>query len=107
MHKMTVVEMGMLRWIYGKTKKARIKNNNNNKHFMEHLGVTSIEEKLRETCLRWFKHVQHMLATAPLGKSFSLQVDGQPRKRGLPNRTWMEVLGMINMKIRNISKDLN
>ena len=53
---MSVVEMRMLRWIYGKTMKDRIRK----ERIQEHLGVASLGDKLGETCLRWFGHVQYI-----------------------------------------------
>ena len=52
-HKMDVVDMRMLRWICGKARKEKIRND----HFREHLGIATIEDKIRETRLRWFGHV--------------------------------------------------
>ena len=42
--------------------------------------------------MRWFEHVQHKMATTPLRKSLAMQVDGPPRVRGRPKRTWMEIV---------------
>ena len=72
MHRMTAVEMKMLRWIDGKIRKDRIRN----EHFREHLEVATIDDKLRDTHLRWLGRVECRLATSPLKKSFSMQVDG-------------------------------
>ena len=62
-----------------------------NKQFREHLRVISIADKLRETHLRWFEHVQHKLAIAPLRKNLAMQVNGPPRGTGRQKRIWMEV----------------
>ena len=40
-----------------------------------------------------------------LGHRTNMQVDGPPRGRGRPNRTWMEIVTIDLMKY-NISKDL-
>ena len=45
MHKMNVAEMRMLRWMCGKNRKEKIRN----ERFREHLGVASIRDKIRET----------------------------------------------------------
>lgn len=89
MHKMDAVEMRMLRWMCGKTSNDRIRN----ERFREHLGVATIVDKIRETRLRWFGHVQRRLVR----KSLAMTVDGPPRGRGMPKRTWMEVV-KIDMK---------
>ena len=43
----------LLRWMCGKIRKVGIRY----ERFLEHFGVASIDDKLRETCLRWFGHV--------------------------------------------------
>ena len=97
MHKMDVAEMTMLRWMCGKTRKDRIRN----EHFRKHLGVAIIGDKIRETRLRWFGHVQ----CRPARKSLAMKVDGLPRGRGKPKRTWMEVV-KIDLKKCNLSENL-
>ena len=64
MHKMDVVEMRMLRWMSGKTRRDKIIS----KRFREHLGVASIGDKIREIRLRWFGHVQSRPATMSVRK---------------------------------------
>jgi hypothetical protein len=51
---MNVVEIRMLRWICGHTRKDRIKNDN----IRDKLGITPIQEKLVQHRLRWFDHIQ-------------------------------------------------
>lgn len=36
-----------------------------------------------ETCLKWFGHVQHRPLSVPVMVSFSMQVDGPFKKKGL------------------------
>ena len=43
----------MLKWLCGKTRNDKIKN----EQFGKHLGVSSIGDKIRKTHLRWFRHV--------------------------------------------------
>ena len=45
--------MRMLRWIYSKTKKDRIRND----RIRTDLEIALIDVKLREHTLRWFGHV--------------------------------------------------
>ncbi|KAI8562254.1 hypothetical protein RHMOL_Rhmol03G0020600 [Rhododendron molle] len=50
---MSVAKMRMLRWMCGKTRRDRVRNET----VREIVGVAPIEEKLRENRLRWFRHV--------------------------------------------------
>lgn len=50
MHKMSVVEMWLLKWMFGETRKDWIKN----EQIRKYLEITSIGDKLRETSLRLF-----------------------------------------------------
>ena len=43
-----------------------------NECLWEHLGVASIDSKIRETCLRWFEHAQRMPEAMLVKKSFSM-----------------------------------
>ena len=52
--KMSVIEMRMLRWMSGKTRKDRVRN----EYIREWVGVVPIEDKLKENRLRWFDHIQ-------------------------------------------------
>ena len=49
----SVVEMRMLRWICGHTRRDQVQNND----IRDKLGVAPIEEKLVQHRLRWFGHV--------------------------------------------------
>jgi hypothetical protein len=59
-HKMSVIEIRMLRWISGITKKNKIRN----EKICLKIGVAPIDEKMRESCLRWFGHVQRRAINA-------------------------------------------
>ena len=61
-------------------------------------------DKIRETRLRWFEHVQHKPATESVRKSLAMKVNGPQRERDRPKRMWMEVVN-IDMKY-NLSEDL-
>ena len=58
--KMSIADMRMLRWMCGKTRNDRIKNAN----IHNRLGVTQIEDKLRDNRLWWFGHICHMSTDA-------------------------------------------
>ena len=40
------------------------------------IGVAPIDEKMRESCLRWFGHVQRRAINEPVRKSELIQVQG-------------------------------
>src|SRR4029450_2942072 len=77
LHKVNVAEMRMLRWMCGKTRKDRIRN----EHIRERVGVAPIEDKMRENQLRWFGHVQRRPLTASVRKSDMVQIEGNARGR--------------------------
>ena len=52
-HKISVTEMRISRWISGNTKKDR----HQNEEIHSKIRVAPIDEKIGETCLRWFGHV--------------------------------------------------
>jgi hypothetical protein len=81
--KMSVAEMRMLRWICGHTRKDRIRNND----IMDKLGVTPIQEKLVQHCLRWFGHIQRMPPEAPVRNSILCRPENTRKGRDRPRLT--------------------
>ncbi|KAL6513478.1 hypothetical protein OROGR_020964 [Orobanche gracilis] len=61
-HKMPVAEMRMLRWMCGHTRKDRVRN----EIIRTKVGVTCIENKMRENRLRWFGHIKRREMSAPV-----------------------------------------
>jgi hypothetical protein len=51
--KRSLALMRMLRWMCGKTREDRIRNDN----IRVNVGVVSMVENMVETSLRWFRHV--------------------------------------------------
>ncbi len=100
-HKMSVAEMRMLRWMSGKTRKDRIRNES----IRGSLGVAPIGDKMRESRLRWFGHVQRRPMTAPVRRSETMQVEGARRTRGRPKLTWVEVVRR-DMAACNLTADM-
>ena len=80
--------MRMLRWMSDKTRKDKIRN----EFIHGSLGVVPIGDKMRESRLRWFGHVQRRPMTAPMRRSETIQVEGAKRTRGRPKLTWVEVV---------------
>lgn len=67
----------------GKTRKDKIRN----EFIRESLGVALIGDKMRESRLRWFGHVQRRPMTTPMKWSETIQVEGARRTRGRPKFT--------------------
>jgi hypothetical protein len=57
-----VVEMRMLRWMYGQTRRDRVQNDD----VQDRVGVAPIAEKLVQRRLRWFGHIQRRPPNAPV-----------------------------------------
>ncbi|PKA59726.1 isoleucyl-tRNA synthetase [Apostasia shenzhenica] len=63
-NKINVAEMRMLRWMCGYTRKDRMRN----EYIRKKVGVAPIEDKLRESRLRWFGHLNRRPIEAPVRK---------------------------------------
>jgi hypothetical protein len=70
--------MRMLRWIYGNTRRDRVRNDD----IRERLGVAPVEEKLVQHRLRWFGHIQRRPAEAPVRSGVIKQSGNEKRGRG-------------------------
>ena len=84
---MNVAEMRMLRWMCGKTRRDKVRNERIHKM----IEVAPIEEKMRENRLRWFGHIQRP-TNAPVRKSDAIHIEGNARGRGRPKLTWIEII---------------
>ena len=63
-----------------------------NEHIRETVGVTHIEDKLRENIFRRYDHVQRRPVDAPVRKSNRIVVPGDVRGSGRPRLTWASVV---------------
>ncbi|KAF3667332.1 putative multiprotein-bridging factor 1b-like [Capsicum annuum] len=79
--RLKVAEMRMLHWMCGLTREDRVRN----EIIRETVGVTSVEDKMREGMLRWFGHVM-----SPVRTCERLALDGFKRSRGRPKIYWRE-----------------
>ena len=85
---MKVDEMRMLRWMCGLKRLDKIRN----EVIRERVGVASIQDKMRESRLRWFGHVQRRPLTAPVRKCEVLDLGDFRRGRGRSKKSWKEVI---------------
>ena len=67
--------------------------------------VTSIEDKMRESRLRWFGHVRRRPSDAPVRRIEKLRSDDIARGRGRPKKTWMRV-SEEDMRILGIEENM-
>ncbi|PHT41544.1 hypothetical protein CQW23_20398 [Capsicum baccatum] len=88
-----VAEMRMLRWLCGLTRGNRVRNET----IREKVGVTPVENKMREVRLRWFRHVMRSIMDAPVRRCERLALDGFRRGRSRPKKYW----GEENVDLRN------
>ncbi|KAL4189726.1 hypothetical protein AMTRI_Chr08g166810 [Amborella trichopoda] len=84
-HRMSVVEIKILKWMSGKTRNDRIQN----ECIRENLGVAPIGNKMREIRLRWAGHAWRRPSTTPVRSCELVQVEGLKRARGRLKRTWL------------------
>ena len=80
--------MRMLRWISENAHKNRIQN----EEIYLKVGVTPINKKMKEICLRWFGHVQSKAINVLIRKSELIQVEETQKGRGRPKITLVDVV---------------
>ncbi|XP_019256402.1 PREDICTED: uncharacterized protein LOC109234803 [Nicotiana attenuata] len=81
--KMKVAEMRMFRWMNGYTRRDKIRN----EAIREKVGVASVEDKMRESRLRWSGHVKRRTIDAPVRRCERLTMSGLRRGRGSPKKS--------------------
>ncbi|KAK4359648.1 hypothetical protein RND71_021877 [Anisodus tanguticus] len=79
--------MRILRWMCGNTRRDKIRNDD----IRGKVGVTSVEDKMREARLRWFEQVKRRGTDAPVRKCERVVMDGFKRGRGRPKKYWGEI----------------
>ena len=99
--KMKVAEMRMLRWMCGCTRRDRIKN----EAIRDRVGVASVEDKMRESRLRWFGHVKRRSIDAPVRRCERLAMESLRRGRGRPKKYWGEVIRQ-DMALLQLTEDM-
>ncbi|RZB42155.1 Ganglioside-induced differentiation-associated protein 2 [Glycine soja] len=87
-NKVGVAEMRMLRWMCGKTRQDKIRN----EAIRERVGVVPIVEKMVENRLRWFGHVERRPVDSVVRKVDQMERRQTIRGRGRPKKTIREVI---------------
>ena len=100
-HKMQVAETRMLCWMCGHTRLDKIRN----EVIRNKVGLTSIADKMRESRLRWFWHVQRRLSYAPVLRCEALALGDVRRGRGRPKKSWMKVIRQ-DISLLSLSEDM-
>jgi hypothetical protein len=94
-----VMEMKMLRWISGVTRLDHVRNDDIRNRY----GIAPIDEKLRESRLRWFGHVLRADDGTIAKTGFNLEVPGK-RPKGRPKQRWADTLHN-DLKITGLHPD--
>jgi hypothetical protein len=84
---MSKVEMRLLRWICGHTRRDWIRNDD----IRDKLEIAQIQEKLVQHYLWWFGHIQRRPPEAPIRSGILSRPDTR-RERGRPILTWEETI---------------
>ncbi|RZB60259.1 LINE-1 retrotransposable element ORF2 protein [Glycine soja] len=87
-NKVGVAEMRMLRWMCGKTRQDKIRN----EAIRERVGVAPIVEKMVENRLRWFGHVERRPIDSVVRRVDQMERRQTIRGRGRPKKTIREVI---------------
>ncbi|KAL5148302.1 Transcriptional adapter ADA2a [Glycine soja] len=87
-NKVGVAEMRMLRWMCGKTRQDKIRN----EAIRERVGVAPIVEKMVENRLRWFGHVERRPIDSVVRRVDQMERRQTIRGRGIPKKTIREVI---------------
>jgi len=98
---MKVVEMRMIRWMYGHTRLDKIRN----EVIRSKIGVASIEDKIRQARLRWFRHIRRRPMDAPARRGETIVCSDHRRRRGRPRKSWREVI-RHDLKMLELVEDM-
>ena len=97
---MMVVEMRMVRWMCGFTRIDRIRNG----VIRDLAKVATIEDKMRETKLRWVGHLKRSV-DAQVRKYKMINIPEGKRGSGQPKKSLDEVI-REDLKVVGLTKDL-
>jgi len=78
--------MRMLRWMSDFT----LRNIILNECIREKVKVAPVEDKIRESRLKWFGHIKRQPSNEPVRKEDVLDLTYVKKGRGRPKKTWLE-----------------
>jgi len=99
--RLMVAEMRMIRWMCGYTRMDRIRNG----VIKDFVKVAPIEDKMRETRLRWFDHVKRRSVDAPVRRCERINIPEGKRGRGQPKMSLDEVT-IEDLKVVKLIEDM-
>jgi len=91
----------VLRWMCGKTRQDRIRNDS----IRERVGVAPIVQKMVETRLWWFGHVERRPVDVVVRRRDQMEGCQITRGRGRPRKTIRETIKK-DLKINELEKDM-
>ena len=91
LQRMKVAKMRMIHWICDRTRLDKISN----EVIRGKLGVTFVEDKIREARFRWFGHIRRRSMDAPVRRCENLDRLNYKRSRGRLKKSWSEVIRTI------------
>ena len=99
--RLRVAEMRMVRWMCDFTRRDRIRNG----VIRDLVKVAPIDEKMRESRLRWFANVKRRSVAAPVRRCERIDLPGGKRGRGRPKKSLDEVV-REDLKVMGLTEDL-
>jgi len=99
--RLMVTDMRMIRWICGYSRLDRTRN----VVFRKRVSVAPIEDKMRETRLRWFGHVMRRGTNEPVRRCEMITMTQHRRGRGRPKMCWRELI-RCNLKYMGLTEDI-
>ncbi|RZC17970.1 Malignant T-cell-amplified sequence 1, partial [Glycine soja] len=100
-NKVGAAEMRMLRWMCGKTRQDKIRN----EAIRERVGVAPIVEKMVENRLRWFGHVERKPVDSAVRRVDQMERRQTIRGRGRPKKTIREVIKK-DLKLNDLDRSM-
>jgi len=99
--RLMVVEMRMIKWMCGYSRLDRIRN----EVIRDFVKVVPIEDKMRESRLRWFGHVKRRSVDAPVRRCERINLPQGKRGRGRPKKSLDEVI-REDLRVVGLSEDV-